>query len=378
MEPRIIATAARVGNVIERLLAAFRPGRHGQTVRTLRIVPYRSVGNATSLTVCGRVVQEATTRHRRPRRTGAVPAREHLAAMYRAFDVAELSSARIAVWYDGQRIVAECDPLGFFSVDVPAPRGHCWRGGQHTAQVQLLAAASVSAALTVAATNAVTADVYVPGIRATLTIVSDLDDTAMDTNTLSMLSSIATVMFRSARRRRPVPGVPALYRALQAGPDGHAENPVCYISSGAWNLYDAVVDYLDTHDMPHGSILLNDWGSRRRGFHAVAHAHKALHVSQLLARLPTMPFLLIGDDVQEDPEIYFDVARAHPGRIAAIWIRQLRHSEKRRRSIDAMRALLAAVGTDLVIAADTADFVADAASRDWIQPTHGAPAAATR
>ncbi len=378
MEPRIIATAAKVGNVIERVLAAFRPGRHGQTVRTLRIVPHRSLGDGTTLTVCGRVIQEATTRHRRPRRTGAVPAREHLAAVYRAFDVAELPSARVEVSYDAQRRIAQCDPLGFFSVDVPAPRGHCWRGGQHTAHVRLLDAASVLATPADSATHAVPAQVFVPGTHATLVIVSDLDDTAMDTNTLSMLSSIATVMFRSARRRRPVPGVPALYRALQAGAYGHAENPVCYISSGAWNLYDAVVDYLDTHDMPHGSILLNDWGSRRRGFHAVAHAHKALHVSRLLARLPTMPFLLIGDDVQEDPEIYFDVARAHPGRIAAIWIRELRHSGKRRRSIDAMRAPLAAVGTDLVVAADTAHFVADATFRDWIQPSHGAPTAANR
>ena len=82
--------------------------------------------------------------------------------------------------------------------------------------------------------------------------------------------------------------------------------------------------------------------------------------------------------MQEDPEIYFDVARAHPGRIAAIWIRELRHSGKRRRSIDAMRAPLAAVGTDLVVAADTAHFVADATFRDWIQPSHGAPTAANR
>ena len=123
MEPRVIATAARVGNVIESMLAAFRPGRRGQTARTLRIVAHRSLGDANVLTVSGRVVLEAPTRHRRPQRTGAVPAREHLAAVYRAFDIDEVSGARVTVDYDGVQAHATCDGLGFYCVGLPAPPG---------------------------------------------------------------------------------------------------------------------------------------------------------------------------------------------------------------------------------------------------------------
>ena len=103
----------------------------------------------------------------------------------------------------------------------------------------------------------------------------------------------------------------------------------------------------------------------------MAHAHKAQHVTSLLTRLPSLPFLLIGDDVQEDPEIYCSVALQHPGRIAAIWIRELRQDHARRRVIEALRMPLAMVGTDLVVATDTVHFTRDAVQRQWIATRRG-------
>ncbi len=365
MEPQLIAKAARVGNVIESLLAALHPGRDGPTAKLLRIVPHRSVGDATCLTVRGRVVRQAPTNRRPVRGVGAIPAREHLAAVYRAFDALEVPFAQVEVSLDGLHVMGECDASGFFSMDLRAPNGAPWRSGRHTPMVRLRKTAGIAEDVESVEINV---DVFVPGERATLMIVSDLDDTAMDTNTMSTIRSLRTVMFRSARRRQDVPGVPALYRALQGGLDGTADNPVCYISSGAWNLYDMVLDYLDAHELPHGAILLNDWGSRSRGFHAVAHGHKAAHVSALLARVSSLPFLLVGDNVQEDPELYTKVALRHPGRIAAIWIREIRRDASRRRDIEALRTALAAICTDLVVSDTTARFADDAEARGWILP----------
>jgi phosphatidate phosphatase APP1 len=38
---------------------------------------------------------------------------------------------------------------------------------------------------------------------------------------------------------------------------------------------------------------------------------------------PTRRFILVGDSGQGDPEVYGQVAREFPGRIAWIWIREL-------------------------------------------------------
>ncbi len=368
MDPHVIATAAKVGNVIESLLAALRPGRDGPTAKTLRVIPHRSVGDATRLTVRGRVVRQALTSRRPLRLTGAITTREHLAALYRAFDAVELPFAQVEASLEGVCVRTTCDAGGFFAIDMPAPNRRLWDSGLHHAMVRVVDVGPTATHLerSQSLMNEVPVEVFVHGAFATLAIVSDLDDTAMDTNTIKSWSAIRTVMFRSARRRTAVPGVAALYSQLRDGPDGIAANPLCYISSGAWNLYDIVLDYLETHGLPPGAILLNDWGSRARGFHAVAHAHKAAHVTALLARFPHLPFLLIGDDVQEDPELYAKVAVQHPGRVPAIWIRAVRNTPSRRAGIESLRAALAAAGTSLVVATETESFTRDAAGRGWL------------
>lgn len=368
MDPRVIATAAKVGNVIELLLASLRPGRDGPTAKTLRVIPHRSVGDAMCLTVRGRVVREAPTNHRRLGRKGAITTREHLAALYRAFDAVELPFAQVEASLEGVCIRTTCNVGGFFAIEMPAPNGRMWDFGLHRAMVRVV---DVGPTATLRETSRsllheVPVEVFVHGARATLAIVSDLDDTAMDTNTIKTWAAIRTVMFRSARRRQPVRGVASLYSQLRDGPDGTAGNPLCYISSGAWNLYDIVLDYLETHGLPPGAIMLNDWGSRARNFHPVAHAHKAEHVTALLGRFPQLTFLLIGDDLQEDPELYARVAVQHPGRVAAIWIRAVRNTAARRASIESLRAALSAAGTDLVVATDTETFSRDAAARGWL------------
>ncbi len=366
MDPQVIASAAKVGNVIESLLAALRPGRDGPTAKALRIIPYRSLGDPTRLTVRGRVVWQAPTNRRPLGPSGAITTAEHLAALYRAFDAVELPFAQVEARVDGVTARATCDAGGYFAIDLPAAANALWHAGRHRATVRLADMGPTARATMLPTDETATVEVFVPGTHATLAIVSDLDDTAMDTNTVHTLAAIRTVMFRSARRRQPVPGVADLYAALRDGPDGTALNPICYISSGAWNLYDIVLDYLNTHALPDGAILLNDWGSRARAFHPVGHAHKREHVTALMSRMPQVPFLLIGDDVQEDPELYADVASRHPGRVPTIWIRAVRNDANRLRQIGKLRPALAKSGTSLLIAADTTAFASDAARRGWL------------
>ncbi len=39
---------------------------------------------------------------------------------------------------------------------------------------------------------------------------------------------------------------------------------------------------------------------------------------------PQLEFVLIGDSGEKDPAIYADIVRAHPGRIRAVYIREVR------------------------------------------------------
>ena len=62
-------------------------------------------------------------------------------------------------------------------------------------------------------------------------------------------------------RRLPFPGVAAFLRALYAGAGGGERNPLFYVSSSPWNIYDLLSEFFSLNDIPIGPVLfLRDWG----------------------------------------------------------------------------------------------------------------------
>ena len=51
--------------------------------------------------------------------------------------------------------------------------------------------------------------------------------------------------------------------------------------------------------------------------------HKLKEIKQILLAYPTLNFVLVGDSGQEDPDIYREVVKQFPGRILAIYIRDV-------------------------------------------------------
>ncbi|MFI5428590.1 phosphatase domain-containing protein [Aeromicrobium sp. UC242_57] len=47
-------------------------------------------------------------------------------------------------------------------------------------------------------------------------------------------------------------------------------------------------------------------------------------IREILDLHPDLSFVLIGDSGEKDPEIYADIVRSHPGRIRAVYIREVR------------------------------------------------------
>jgi len=165
----------------------------------------------------------------------------------------------------------------------------------------------------------VAAEILIPGPGAQFGIISDIDDTVLQTHVTQKLKMIWVTLSGSAFTRMPFEGTSELYRALARGASGQADNPVFYVSKSPWNLYDFLSDFLEHHGLPRGPLLLRDIGLRA----APPVDHKSAAVRELLEMYPQLPFVLIGDSGERDPEIYLEAAAGHPGRIAAIYIRDL-------------------------------------------------------
>ena len=205
------------------------------------------------------------------------------------------------------------DDEGYFELALPSPE-LAVVGDWLCAEVEVVAA-KVRGLVPARAT----AELLIPAEGAKLGVISDIDDTVLQTHVTQKLKMIWVTLSGSAFTRMPFEGTSELYHALARGQSGHANNPVFYVSKSPWNLYDFLIDFLDHHGLPRGPLLLRDIGLRE----APPVDHKSAAVCDLLEMYPELPFVLIGDSGERDPEIYLEAAARHPGRIVAIYIRDL-------------------------------------------------------
>jgi phosphatidate phosphatase APP1 len=136
-----------------------------------------------------------------------------------------------------------------------------------------------------------------------------------------------------------------------------------YVSRAPWGIYDVLDEFFAQHDIPAGPILfLREWGvSWKWPFPRKAEDHKRDLINNMLALYGDLPVILIGDSGQHDPEIYRRVVEEHPGRVVAVYIRNVSRKADRIREIEELATALAAAGSSLVLAADSAAIAKHAA-----------------
>ena len=345
-----------VARVVEERFDAlrFRLKRRFGLLDPFEILPYRGHGTPQDLFLKGRVLEESGIS-----RAGQNDTLWHnLRNMARRFASDEVAGARVRATFRGLEAETVADKEGFFEVHFRLPELLEGPSDWHPVGLELLSPASPGGG---AARS--TGQVLVPhGAR--FGIISDIDDTVMHSSATNVLKMAWIVLRNNAHTRLPFEGVAAFYRALQLGPDGASFNPIFYVSSSPWNIYDVLEDFLDVHGVPAGPLFLKDWSLSVMNKH---RAHKLEVIRTLLATYPGLPFVLIGDSGEEDPEIYLQTVREHPGRVRAVYIRDVTSAE-RDTEVHTIADEARGLGTPMIPVADTATAAEHAASLDLIAP----------
>jgi len=212
--------------------------------------------------------------------------------------------------------------------------------------------------------------VFIPPERCRYAVISDIDDTVMETGVANKIRMLWRLFVEDADSRVPFPGVAALYRALYAGSTGDQANPMLYVSRAPWGIYDVIDEFFAQHGIPIGPILfLREWGlTWMRPFPRKAEEHKRDLINNMLALYRDLPVILIGDSGQHDPEIYRRVVDEHPGRVLAVYIRNVSGDAKRISEIEGLASAVVAQGSSLLLAADSAAIAVHAARLGLISP----------
>jgi phosphatidate phosphatase APP1 len=290
---------------LERAWDAARLRRSGsRTPSHFRIEPYLGHGSHEGVVVRGRALDD-------PPLSDAVEGEGVGSAVRRSlrgFLTDELPGVPLRITVAGETVTAATDGEGYFLVRLrPDPDGltRPWTTGT----VEL-----ADDYRGLPAGHTVPVEVLVPEAGARFGVLSDVDDTILETGVQRVGRMLLQTLTGSPLTRTAFPGAPELYRDLAAG-----GNPVFYVSSSPWNLHAFLVAFLRHRAFPLGPVLLRDLLGSSAG-----REQKHGRIQEILDLHAGLPFVLIGDSGEKDPEIYAEIVRANPGRVLAVYIREVR------------------------------------------------------
>ena len=322
---------------------------------TVKILPYFGYGTPDMLNVRGRVLEDYVV---------AVEVEtdsswHNLLNMYRRLNTKDVADARVLIRFGEHEVEVTTNNLGYFEarLQLASPIQHSafWQD----LHVKLLAPDQ-------AETVEAVARVLIPSADAQFGIISDIDDTVIQTDVMNVLKMAQNTFLRNARTRLPFAGVAEFYQALHRGTTGL--NPIYYVSNSIWNLYDLFVDFFELRNIPLGAFFLIDLGLNEDYFQNLKLGrHKSNTIETLLTTYPHLPFILIGDSGEKDPELYLKTVQKFPGRVPTIYIRDIAGSTRD----DQLREIIAqahAVGTEMLVVPDTVTAAEHAAARGYISP----------
>ncbi len=336
------------------LHVAARPVRRSREVGGLALQAYRGYGSRREALLRGRVTRQAPARGLRP----GSGLRRDLVDIGKRLTRRGVPGAALRAHFLGSEARVRSDRDGYFEVRIrparPVPEDRPWQRiglellepGEHRVRGS--------------------GEVYIAPRAARHVVISDIDDTVMETGVAHKALMLWRLFVQGAASRVAFPGVGEFYRALHQGE--REFNPILYVSRGPWGLYEVLDEFFQLHDIPVGPILfLREWGlSLRRPFPRRTRGHKLALIREMLALYADLPFVLIGDSGQRDPEIYAQVVREHPGRVRAIYIRNVSRDARRDTAIAALADEVVAAGSTLLLAADSFAMAKHAAAHGLI------------
>lgn len=357
----------RVGRLLSRLEVALDQRRARRRLRRGRLrqpelQPYLGHGTLTELWLKGRVLEQRGVLH-----SAASDTRwRNLRNMLRRLETDEITGARVRGRFTASTPAvtleqeATSDGEGYFELrfelPAPLPPPTAW----HRVELELLQ--PLGPRHKPVRTHG---EALVPH-DASFGVISDLDDTIVRSGVTDLHKMLWIALTSNAHTRLPFDGVAELYQALRRGDRGHADNPVFYVSSSPWNLHDMLVEFMEIQGLPRGPVFLRDWSPSTVKGGGTAHKHAVIR--RLLDAYPDLGFVLIGDSGEHDPEIYAEVARANPGRVRAIYIRDVT-SQRRHQAVLAIAAELATLDVPMLLTDDTAAVATHARELGLIAPT---------
>lgn len=205
----------------------------------------------------------------------------------------------------------------------------------------------------------------VPHMNCDFGIISDIDDTVLQTGVTSFLKLkvIYNSLLKSAFDRDPLQGASPFYQSLEKGPSGKNTNPFFYISNSPWNLYNYLRMFLQEKKFPFGPVLLRDFAMPWQSNYQSEKNHKQREIRNIFLTYPKMKFVMFGDSAEHDATIYSDVAREFPKQVICIYL----HAVNKKRKMEYVKSVIDGSGhVEMVLAGNALEMAEHAVQNKLI------------
>ncbi|MGK7392639.1 MAG: App1 family protein [Candidatus Cyclobacteriaceae bacterium M2_1C_046] len=324
------------------------------------IYPYRSYGFKDEVILIGRVLEKERVVHKQETKDSLL---RNLYRFFKRYESDEIPGVKLEVKYGGETYHTTTDDEGYYHLKIPAKKNEDQPFWDKVHFKIIDTPADLEGDFTA------TGEIMFPNEGSEFGVISDVDDTILDSNATNFLLKVKTLAFNNARARIAFPGVAALYRGLIAKNGSKYKNPLWFISGSSWNIYDMLNRFCEEKNIPKAPFLLRQLDiDAKKIIKKDAIPYKLGHLRPLMKFTDPLPFILIGDSGQKDPEIYKTIAEEFPGRVKAIYIRGLTPniSDERDKEIKKMAKELKKKNIDMILADNSLEAAKHANKNNWI------------
>jgi len=168
-------------------------------------------------------------------------------------------------------------------------------------------------------------EIYIP-FASQHGFISDIDDTFLISHSARLRRKLYVLFTKNAHSRKPFKGVVHHYDLLARHNQINGNcNPFFYVSGSEWNLYNLIIEFSRVNYLPKGIFLLSSLKRITQSWRSGSNnlMTKFTRIIRIIEAFPHLQFVLLGDDSQIDVKIYLSVVKHFPGKIFAVYIRQV-------------------------------------------------------
>ena len=287
---------------------------------------------------------------------------ENIHAILERYESDEIPGAKLKATFNGESKELETDDEGFFEVEFNFDKPVKSNDLRISLTLDLLEKISHKDDQTNAG-----GIFYLPVKETEFGIISDLDDTVIDTKATHFLKKMKTIFLQNSKTRKALPGMAAFLRALHHNKTEKPVNPIFYLSGSSWNIFDLLIEFFDYNEIPHGPVFLKDVGIEHGRFiKEDTKKYKLTRIRKILDTNEKLKFILIGDSGQKDPEVYLKIINEYPDRILSVYIRDVTDGE-RDKEMKRYEKKAAKHNVDMIVIQETIEAATHAAEKGFIE-----------